>query len=809
MQDLELDREATKDPSEAPHESVQARGRGGRVFLPRGQTEQHRRELTETDADGAQDVSGVQRRGRHAALSWAMRRRVGSLYLSLGLALGCARATRAPAAPAVPGGPQPVHTGPPMAIREVPDPAFVDDARRSKISALLPAIREAVAQIVATDELVGLAVGIVVDGELVLGEGFGARHVDDGGAIDRRTVFRIGSITKVFTAITALRLAEQGLIDLDAPAADRLPELHTLVYPTRDARRLTVRDILSHTAGLPRNPDLPPLGPGHPPTRAELMQAIDGLSLVRAPGVGHEYSNLGFVLLGHIIAATSAQPYHDAIDEALLDPLAMQSTVWDLAAVPAERLARGHGLDGRRTVVTTPTQHGALDAAGGLFSTVEDLARFVGSQLAAWPPRSEQERAPLRRSTLREAHALRTFAGFRAGPESRDLAATGVEGGVAGVGLGWQVRHGCELPHVVTHNGATDGYHATVSVLPQAGVGIIVLANAGWADTDRIAEEIAGALERGGALEPRAPRALPGLTKFAARVIALLDRWDEQVFAELATRGHARARLAAQMRWLHEALGPCALGPLKRSTSAWSGVYPVQCERGRGELTLALTTARVAKIATIQLGWIDGAPAPAVQEAAVAAAPSAARDHLADDDLGARGHDRRALLNRHDDLELCVRGGGHQHPATAALGVLEKAGLGRRLPGHRDPHHVALIGRIDPRGRGQVDHLHAEAADAGLVDLHRDLRLRRVGRRLGVELVTRGAARPRHQQGPTHRREQTRRETALHPPQHSTNGTTSRAHGHVLSNRLRSAAARQPRVSLHPIERAPAPSCAA
>lgn len=559
-----------------------------------------------------------------------MRRRVGSLYLSLGLTLGCARATMAPAAPTapvVPDGPQPVPVGPPKAIREVPDPAFVDDARRSKISALLPAIREAVAQVVATDELVGLAVGIVVDGELVLGEGFGARHVDDGGAIDSRTVFRIGSITKVFTAMTALRLAEQGRIDLDAPAADRLPELHTLVYPTRDARRLTVRDILSHTAGLPRNPDLPPLGPGHAPTRAELMQAIDGLSLVRAPGVGHEYSNLGFVLLGHVIAAATTKPYHDAIDAAILDPLAMQSTVWDLAAVPAERLAHGHGLDGERTVVTTPTQHGALDAAGGLFSTVEDLARFVGSQLAAWPPRSEHERAPLRRSTLREAHALRTFTSFRArtapsvrGPEPGDLAATGVEGGVAGVGLGWQVRHGCELPHAVTHNGATDGYHATVSVLPQAGVGIIVLGNAGWADTDRIAEQIAGVLERGGALEPRAPRALPELTRLAARVIALLENWDEQAFAELATRGHARGRLAAQMRWLHEALGPCALGPLRRSTSAWSGVYPVQCERGRGELTLALTTARVAKIATIQLGWIDGAPAPAVHQAAVAVA---------------------------------------------------------------------------------------------------------------------------------------------------------------------------------------------
>jgi len=568
--------------------------------------------------------------GAATLLSWAVRRPLVSLSLSLGLTLGCAPAMRPITTPAAPAAPQPVGIGPAMAVREVPDPAFVDDARRAKIAALLPAIREAVAQTFAADELVGLAVGIVVDGELVFGEGFGARHIEAGGHVDIRTAFRIGSITKVFTAMTVLRLAERGLVDLDAPAADRLPELHTLVYPTRDARRLTVRDMLSHTSGLPRNPDLPPLVPGRAPTRDDLMQAIDGLSLVRAPGVDHEYSNLGFALLGHLIAATSARPYHDAIDQAILDPLAMRSTVWDLSVVPAERLAHGHGLDGGRTVVTRQTQHGALDAAGGLFSTVEDLARFVGSQLAAWPPRSDDERAPLRRSTLREAHGLHTFTSFRARTAPPLLVATGIEGGVAGVGLGWQVRHGCEQPHVVTHNGATDGYHATISALPQAGVGIIVLGNAGWADTDRIAEEIAGALERGGALAPRAPRALPELTRLAARVIAMLDAWDEQTSAALGSRGLARTRLAAQLRWLHEALGACALGPLKRSTSAWSGVYPVQCDHGRAELTLALTTTRVPKITTISLSWLDGTPAPVVQEAAVAAGlllgPSEGRD---------------------------------------------------------------------------------------------------------------------------------------------------------------------------------------
>lgn len=166
-------------------------------------------------------------------------------------------------------------------------------------------MRELAARFVAGDRLVGLAIGVVVDGELVLGEGFGARHVESGGAVDTRTVFRVGSITKVFTTMTALHLAERGRLDLDAPAAELLPELDALLYPGADARRITVRDLITHTAGLPRDPDLPPLSRDKPTTRAELMQAIDGLSLVRPPGVAHEYSNLGFSLLGHVVAAAS------------------------------------------------------------------------------------------------------------------------------------------------------------------------------------------------------------------------------------------------------------------------------------------------------------------------------------------------------------------------------------------------------------------------------------------------------------------------------------------------------------------------
>jgi CubicO group peptidase (beta-lactamase class C family) len=551
-------------------------------------------------------------------------RRAARLFVLGALGLGCSRTPRhissLESPPIVPAAAEPP---PAIEVRAVPTAAFMDPNRQKKIAASLPAIHDIVARIVAADNLVGLAVGVVIDGKLVLGEGFGARDAEQGGAIDIHTAFRIGSITKLFTAMTALRLWKEGRLDLDGPAAAMLPELHTLVYPNADARPLSIRDILTHTAGLPLVLDLPAAARSDGLTRDELMKALDGLSLVRSPGLTYEYSNLGFALLGHIIAAASGKPYHDTIRAAILEPLGMTHTVWEPSEVPPPQLALGHAVVDGRVVVVRPSRHGANDAAGGLLSTVEDLARFLAFQLDAWPPRSDADDAPLARTTSREAQRMHVMRSFRARTAPVELADGGVEGGATGVGLAWGVTHGCENPYVVAHNGAVNGYHASVRMLPHAGVGIIVLSNAGWADTDQLAEEIQHALAVAGALSRRAPQPLPALNEAAARIVAMLGRWDTSAFAGLGihplAEGSAGQRLAARMQWLYEALGACTLGPLKVATSAWSGVYRVTCERGTAELTLALTSARTPKVSSVSLAWIGGTPSPAVQDAAAAA----------------------------------------------------------------------------------------------------------------------------------------------------------------------------------------------
>lgn len=550
-----------------------------------------------------------------------MHRYVARLVFFGAVGLGCARGAPPVAPPAsAPVASEAAPMQPTIEVRAVPPAAFMDPKRREKIAALLPKIREVVAQIVAADGLVGVAVGVVVDGELVLGEGFGAQHAEHGGAIDIHTAFRIGSITKVFTGMTALRLRDEGRLDLDGPAAAVLPELHTLVYPSADARPLSVRDLLTHTAGLPLVLDRPSQGAV---TREQLMQEIDGVSLVRTPGIAYEYANLGFALLGHIIAAASGEPYHDAIRGAILAPLSMNDTVWEPSEVPPLRLAIGHHIVDGQVRVVPPSRHGENDAAGGLLSTVEDLARFLAFQLAAWPPRDDADDAPLGRATSREAQRIQALRSFRARTAPVELAAGGVEGGASGVGLVWSVTQGCENPYTVGHSGAVNGYQATVRMVPHAGIGLIVLANASWADTGHITGEIQRVLSDGGALARRAPQPLPALTGAAQHIVDLFAQWDPSTFAGWSIHqlgsGAAAKRLAARMQWLHAGLGACTLGPLKRATSAWSGVYRAKCERGGAELTLAITGARTPKISSVSVSWLAGTPTPAVQEAAAAA----------------------------------------------------------------------------------------------------------------------------------------------------------------------------------------------
>src|SRR5690606_11229156 len=135
-------------------------------------------------------------------------------------------------------------------------------------------------------------------------QGYGMRDPARGLPVETDTVFGVGSISKTITALAILKLRDEGRLALDRPAAEILPELSRLSYPTADSPAITIRQLLTHTSGLPRMGNFPEY-PSTPPSRAEFLATLEGMALERPPGERRHYSNLGVQLLGPIVEAAA------------------------------------------------------------------------------------------------------------------------------------------------------------------------------------------------------------------------------------------------------------------------------------------------------------------------------------------------------------------------------------------------------------------------------------------------------------------------------------------------------------------------
>ncbi len=177
----------------------------------------------------------------------------------------------------------------------------------------------------------GMVWGIVQDGRLVHVKGAGVQDIETKRPVTADTLFRIASMTKAFTALSILQLRDDGKLALDAPVETYVPELRGWKYPTDDSPKIRVRELLTHTAGFVTDD---PWGDRQTPLPEDDFTRLlrDGVPFTRPPATAMEYSNLGYALLGRIVANVSGQPYKDVVPRLLLAPLGMTSTGYDVAA---------------------------------------------------------------------------------------------------------------------------------------------------------------------------------------------------------------------------------------------------------------------------------------------------------------------------------------------------------------------------------------------------------------------------------------------------------------------------------------------
>ena len=171
----------------------------------------------------------------------------------------------------------------------------------------------------------GLAIGIVYDQALLWTRGFGYANVEAQMATTPQTIYRIASITKLFTSTAIMQLRDAGTLQLDDPVTKHLPWF-AIQQPSTDAPPITIRHLLTHTSGLPREAAFPYwTEPDAFPTYEQIRATVPHQEAVLPPETRWTYSNLGLALAGNIVEVVSGQDYAAYIQQHILDPLGMQS----------------------------------------------------------------------------------------------------------------------------------------------------------------------------------------------------------------------------------------------------------------------------------------------------------------------------------------------------------------------------------------------------------------------------------------------------------------------------------------------------
>jgi CubicO group peptidase (beta-lactamase class C family) len=347
----------------------------------------------------------------------------------------------------------------PLSGSSGPRPEATDDALE-KSDAYAPApmagVELLVDEIVSSYPVAGLALGVVTPaglGETVLRGIAGADR-----AVERETVFRIGSVTKTMAALALLREWEAGRVDLDAPVNDGLPDLELVGRP--GWRAASIRHLLTHTAGIGelagyRDLFRPMIGlavpPGTEPLRAP--QRYGGrIRLEVEPGTKWAYANHGFNVLGYLLETLTGEPFAEHVRRVIFEPLGMHDT--DARRTDAVRAALASGyVVGRRGLRAPRDIDVGTVAAGAVFSTLPDLAAFAAALL-------DHGRGIVEPATLAMAFD----------PQYRPTTTH------PGIGLSF-FRDDLHGHRVVGHSGGIPGFVTAMSIAPDDGVGVVAFSN--------------------------------------------------------------------------------------------------------------------------------------------------------------------------------------------------------------------------------------------------------------------------------------------------------------------------------------------
>jgi CubicO group peptidase (beta-lactamase class C family) len=480
-------------------------------------------------------------------------------------------------------------------------PVFADPERAARVRALAPEIAAIYRDYAESEHIPGIAYGVVVDGQLVIADGHGVADRESGSAVTPRTVFRIASMTKSFTALAVLKLRNEGRLDLDQPVSRHLPEFRKIRPLTTDAPALTIRHLLTHGAGFPEDN---PWGDRllDAPDKDLVALIRDGVRFSTTPGTAYEYSNLGFAVLGRIVNRVSGRSCQRYIDTAFLGPLGMTSTTWDPAAVPKDRLAHGYRWEDKAWSEEPQLADGSFGPMGGLLSSIEDFSHYLSLHLAAWPPRNDPDTGPIDRATLRELHHPWRVSALRA-EATNSLGAPCPEVSAYGFGLRWS--QDCQGRIRVGHTGGLPGFGSEWRILPHHGFGVVSFGNRTYARMARINNRVTDLLLDRARLAPRALPTSAILSQRTRELREFLPDWTNAeaspLFAVNFFLDRSVESLRRRSRELFDQAGPIESMTALQPENELRGKFTLHGSRSSVEVSFTLTPENPPRIQAVDL----------------------------------------------------------------------------------------------------------------------------------------------------------------------------------------------------------------
>ena len=427
-----------------------------------------------------------------------------------------------------------------------------------------------------------IAYGLTLGGDLVHSGSVGVSPNDE---TSGDVPYRIASMTKRFTAATVLSLRDEGALTLDMPLERVLPWTATIGLPS-SAPQIRLSHLLMMTAGFPTDD---PWGDRHESAPLERFDELvaGGLTFCRPPGIEFEYANIGYALLGRVIAEVTGTPYTQVVHERLLQPLGMSSTTFDAESASARTTGMHPTAAGLTALDEGPP--GAFSPMGGLWSTVNDLARWIDFLESAWSDAPDV--GPLSRWSRREMQRPHIVVGHEP------------DGSIDAYGLGLRITDHRELGRFVHHSGGYPGFGSHMRWHPDTRWGIVALGNRTYAPMRPVCADIFAEIVSGEAAEAARQRAVDRLWPQTERAMdmveALLVAWDDAELDRMAAMNLDldQARDERRAEW-----GLLGVNSLNRDSATLTSRSPahahwtVVTDVGPVELDVLLTAEREPRI---------------------------------------------------------------------------------------------------------------------------------------------------------------------------------------------------------------------